>query len=89
LLSVLEGVPKSELAKSELANGLNIIDFLSDKTNIFTSKGEARRMLKEGGVQVNKTKVDDSFILNQKGLLNDKYILVQKGKKNYFLVMTV
>ena len=89
LLSVFEGVPQSELAKSELANGLNIVDFLSDKTNIFPSKSEARRMLKEGGVQVNKTKVDDSFILNQNSLLNDKYILVQKGKKNYFLVMTV
>jgi tyrosyl-tRNA synthetase len=88
LLSVLEGVPKSELAKSELAKGLNIVDFLSDKTNIFPSKSEARRMLKEGGIQVNKTKVDDSFILNQNSLLNNKYILVQKGKKNYFLVMT-
>jgi tyrosyl-tRNA synthetase len=89
LLAVFEGVPKSELAKNELANGLNIVDFLSDKTNIFPSKGEARRMLKDGGVQVNKTKVDDSFILNPDKLLNGKYILVQKGKKNYFLVMMV
>jgi tyrosyl-tRNA synthetase len=87
LLTVFEGVPKSELAKSELSNGLNIVDFLSGKTNIFPSKGEARRMLKEGGVQVNKIKVDDSFMLDQSSLLNEKYILVQKGKKNYFLVM--
>jgi tyrosyl-tRNA synthetase len=89
LLTVFEGVPKSEIAKSEVAKGLNIVDLLSDKTNIFPSKSEARRMLKEGGVQINKTKVDDSFILNQHSLLNEKYILVQKGKKNYFLVMAV
>jgi len=89
LLAVLEGIPKSELTKSELANGMNIVDFLSDKTNIFPSKSEARRMLKEGGVQINKSKIDDSFLVNQNNLLNNKYILVQKGKKNYFLVLAV
>ena len=89
LLAVFEGVPKSELAKSELTNGLNVVDFLSEKTGIFPSKGEARRMLKDGGVQLNKTKIDDSFIVGRKDLLNEKYILVQKGKKNYFLVITV
>jgi tyrosyl-tRNA synthetase len=88
-LAVFEGVPKSEVAKSEVAKGLNIVDFLAEVTGIFPSKGEARRMLKEGGVQVNKTKVDDLFVLDQESLLNEKYILVQKGKKNYFLVMTV
>ena len=89
LLAVLEGIPKSELTKNELANGMNIVDFLSDKTNIFPSKSEARRMLKEGGVQINKSKIDDSFLVNQNNLLNNKYILVQKGKKNYFLVLAV
>ena len=89
LLAVFEGVPKSELAKSELENSLSIVDFLSDKTNIFPSKSEARRMLKEGGVQINKSKIDDSFLVNQNNLLNNKYILVQKGKKNYFLVLAV
>jgi len=89
LLAVFEGIPKSELAKDELSNGLNIIDFLSEKTGIFPSKGEARRMLKDGGVQVNKTRVDDTFVLDQGNLLNEKYILVQKGKKNYFLVMII
>ena len=89
LLAVFEGVPKSELAKSELTNSLNIVDFLSEKTGIFPSKGEARRMLKDGGVQLNKTKIDDSFIVGRKDLLNEKYILVQKGKKNYFLIIAV
>ena len=87
-LAVFEGVPKSEVPKSEVAKSINIVDFLAEMTGIFSSKGEARRMLKEGGVQVNKSKVDDSFVLNQDNLLNEKYILVQKGKKNYFLVMT-
>jgi tyrosyl-tRNA synthetase len=86
LLSVFEGVPQCEIAKSEIANTINIVDFLSEMTQIFASKGEARRMLKEGGVQVNKTKVDESFIITGQLLLNDKYILIQKGKKNYFLV---
>ncbi|MEI7725837.1 MAG: tyrosine--tRNA ligase [Bacteroidota bacterium] len=89
LLSVFEGVPQSEIAKNEIAKTINIVDFLSDMTQIFASKGEARRMLKEGGVQVNKTKVNESFVVDQHILSNGKYILVQKGKKNYFLVKAV
>lgn len=89
LLSVFEGVPQSEVIKNELVNSMNIVDFLTEKTNIFPSRGEARRMLKEGGVQVNKTRVDESFVVDHQILANDKYILVQKGKKNYFLVKAV
>ena len=88
LLAVFEGVPQSGIAKSEIAESLNIIDFLAGKTQIFTSKGEARRMLKEGGVQVNKTKIDETYTVDLKSLLNGRYILVQKGKKNYYLVKT-
>ncbi len=86
LLSVFEGVPQSDFSLSELNDGLNIVDFLSDKTNIFPSKGEARRMLKDNGVSVNKQKVNDSVIITKDMLLNDKYIIVQKGKKNYYLI---
>jgi len=89
LLSVFDGVPQSEVIKNEVVNSMNIVDFLTEKTNIFPSKGEARRMLKEGGVQVNKTRVDESFVVDQQIFANDKYILVQKGKKNYFLVKAV
>jgi len=89
LLSVFEGVPQSEIPHSEVVKTINIVDFLADLTHIFASRGEARRMLKEGGVQVNKSKVDESFTLNQHCLLNEKYILVQKGKKNYYLVKTI
>ncbi len=89
LLSVFEGVPQSEIAKSEIEKTVNVVDFLSEMTSIFSSKGEARRMLKEGGVQINKTKVDESFTVDQQILSNGKYILVQKGKKNYFLVKAI
>ena len=86
LLSVFEGVPQCEVAYSEIENELNLVDFLSEKTGIFPSKGEARRMLKDNGVSVNKEKVTESTVLNERMLLNLKYLLVQKGKKNYFLV---
>jgi tyrosyl-tRNA synthetase len=86
LLSVFEGVPQFNVAKAEIAKSVNIVDFLAEQTQIFASKGEARRMLKEGGVQVNKTKVDEAFMVNEHILSNGKYILIQKGKKNYYLV---
>lgn len=89
LLGVFEGVPQSEISRTELEAGIGMVDFLSEKTGIFASKGEARRMLKEGGVQVNKEKAVEEAIVNTANLLNNKYILAQKGKKNYFLVKAV
>jgi tyrosyl-tRNA synthetase len=87
-LSVFEGVPQSEIAKEEINAGIDIVDFLSDKTEIFPSKSEARRSLKENAVSVNKEKVGEAFIIGSQNLLNNKYILVQKGKKNYYIVKT-
>ncbi len=89
LLGVFEGVPQSEVNKAEIEAGMGIIQFLVEKTNIFASNGEARRMLKDNGVSVNKEKVKDTYEISATDLLNDKYILVQKGKKNYFLVKVV
>ncbi len=89
LLSVFEGVPKSEIPASDLKAGISIIDFLCHKTGIFSSNGEARRMLKEGGVFINKQKAGEDLLLSQSFLLNGKYILVQKGKKNYYFVTTI
>ena len=86
LLNVFEGVPQFEISRTELENGIGLVDFLADKTAIFPSKGEARRMLKDGGVMINKAKVAEEFIVSSAQLLNDRYILAQKGKKNYFLV---
>jgi tyrosyl-tRNA synthetase len=88
-LSVFEGVPLSEVPRSEITNGINVVDFLAETTRIFPSKGEARRMLKEGGVAINKEKVAEDFAISESTLLNNKYLLVQKGKKNYFLVKVV
>ena len=85
-LAVFDGVPQVEVSRDLIANGVSIVDFLTDHTNIFPSKGEARRMLKDNGVSINKNKVNDSCTVNSDMLLNDKYILVQKGKKNYFIV---
>lgn len=85
-LAVFDGVPQVEISRELIANGINIVDFLSDHTKIFPSKGEARRMLKDNGVSINKNKVNDSCMVGGDMLLNDKYILVQKGKKNYFIV---
>jgi tyrosyl-tRNA synthetase len=87
-LSVFEGVPQFEMHKDEL-EGLGVIDFLAEKTKIFASKGEARRMLKDNGVSINKAKVKENYLMSANDLLNQKYILVQKGKKNYFLVVVV
>lgn len=87
LLSVFEGVPQCEVAKTDLENGINIVDFVSDKTGIFPSKGEVRRMLKDNGVSVNKEKVSEATIISSDMLLNQKYLIVQKGKKNYYLVI--
>ena len=89
LLGVFEGVPQSEISRGELEAGIGMVDFLSEKSGIFASKGEARRMLKEGGVQVNKEKALEEATVTSAYLLNNKYILAQKGKKNYFLVKAV
>ncbi|MBI2270756.1 MAG: tyrosine--tRNA ligase [Bacteroidetes bacterium] len=86
-LSVFEGVPQVNIPKADLDQGINIIDFLSDKTQIFSSKGEARKMLQGGGIAINKNKVENiAYTVTAKELLNGKYILAQKGKKNYFVV---
>jgi tyrosyl-tRNA synthetase len=89
LLSLFEGVPQSDIAAQKLSPGTAILEFLADSTNIFASRGEARRMIKDGAVMVNKLKVDEDYVITQNDLLKGKYILVQKGKKNYFLVRAV
>ncbi len=89
LLSLFEGVPQSEISRTEFENGIGILDFLSEKAGAFKSNGEARRMLKDNAVSINKNKIRDNYELGEKDLLNNKYILVQKGKKNYFLVKIV
>lgn len=86
---VFEGVPQAEISSSELESGLGIIDALSAKTNFLASNGEARRALKENSISVNKNKVTDEKLLTSDDLINGRYVLIQKGKKNYYLIKAV
>jgi tyrosyl-tRNA synthetase len=89
LLQVMEGVPLFDFPKSSLANETDVVTFLAD-TKIFPSKGEARKTVQGGGVSINKEKVSGiEMKIDKTLLLNEKYILVQKGKKNYYLVNMV
>ncbi|MDO5760000.1 MAG: tyrosine--tRNA ligase [Bacteroidota bacterium] len=86
-LSVFDGVPQFKVTKTELQNKIGIIDLLAEKTKVLSSKGEVRRALKENSLSINKEKIDENYIADTSSLLNDKYILVQKGKKNYFIIV--
>jgi tyrosyl-tRNA synthetase len=88
LLAVFDGVPQFAISKSALENGIKAIDLLTDDAAVFPSKGEMRKLVQSGGVSVNKEKLENQDeILTVSKLLNDKYILIQKGKKNYFLLI--
>ena len=87
-LSIFEGVPQFTISKSDLNVGINIIDLLAEKTEVFPSKGELRRTIKGNGLSINKEKIGNpDLIVNGSYLIGDKYILAQKGKKNYFLII--
>jgi tyrosyl-tRNA synthetase len=86
-LDIFDGVPQYIITKNELENGINIVDFLVKNTTIFPSKSEARKMIVGGGISINKTKVEnDSETISNHHLINNKFIIAQKGKKNYFLI---
>jgi tyrosyl-tRNA synthetase len=88
LLAVFEGVPRTMVSKAELEQGLSLLDLLVDKANIFPSRGEARKMIQSGGVSLNKEKVEDfNMTVTPGSLLNNKYLLAQKGKRNYYLII--
>lgn len=90
LLDVFEGVPTFEVERSKIESGIPLLDFLAVETKVLPSKGEARKMTQAGAVSINKEKVQDvNMAVDASMLLNDKYILVQRGKKNYFLIRTV
>ena len=88
LLSVFDGVPQFEVAKADIADGLKAIELFTDKAAIFPSKGEMRKLVAGGGVSVNKEKLaDQDKLIDESMLLNGKYLLVQRGKKNYYFVI--
>jgi len=87
-LSVFEGVPQFKLSAKELEAGIKVVDLLAEKAMVFPSKGELRRTVQGNGLSINKDKVTDAeLIVNSEFLIGNKYILIQKGKKNYFLLI--
>lgn len=86
-LSVFEGVPRFEVSKNILEEGADIVEFMTDKTAILSSKSEVRRCLNENSISLNKEKIKSGYTVTTSDLINDKYILLQRGKKNYFLVI--
>lgn len=88
LLAVMEGVPRAEVDRKDIEGGIKLADLLTEKAPVFASKGEMRKMVQNGGVSINKEKVTDPYAeATTDILLNDKYILVQRGKKNYHLLL--
>src|SRR5690606_1390261 len=88
VLEVFDGIPQFNIHKAELSEGINILDLLAVKSEVFSSKGEAKKMLQGGGVSLNKEKLTDiEQVINNTRLINDKYLVAQKGKKNYFLLI--
>ncbi len=89
LLAVFEGVPQTTISKSDLESSASVTDLLSVTTNglVFSSKGEARKMIQAGGVSINKMKLSDINAKPSFDLLQNKYLLAQKGKKNYYLIV--
>lgn len=88
ILDVFEGIPQFNISKQELFTGINIVDLLAEKSSVFPSKGEAKKMILGGGVALNKEKINNvDLLIDQTSLINGKYIVAQKGKKQYFLLI--
>jgi len=85
-LDIFEGVPQATVSKNDIENGLDIVDAFASKSNFLKSNGEVRRSLKENSISVNKEKVQEGFSITVKDLIADAYVLLQRGKKNYFLL---
>ena len=85
-LDVFEGVPQAEVTSKDIEEGLDMIAALAAKTGFLKSNGDARRALKENSISVNKEKTNEDFVITSKDLIADKYVLLQRGKKNYFLL---
>jgi len=88
VLEMFEGVPQFKISKAELADGIDIATLLAEKTTVFPSKGEVKKTIQGGGLSINKAKVAEMLAnYATKDLINDEFIIVQKGKKNYFLLI--
>tara|TARA_R110000823_G_scaffold58763_4_gene141672 strand:- start:17285 stop:18583 length:1299 start_codon:yes stop_codon:yes gene_type:complete len=88
-LDVFDGVPQAEISEEEVKSGVDIIAALAEKTGFLKSNGEARRALKENSISVNKEKVSDGYTISKNDLINGQFVLLQRGKKNYFIIKVV
>ncbi|MEC8832059.1 MAG: tyrosine--tRNA ligase, partial [Bacteroidota bacterium] len=86
-MDVFEGVPQASIDREELKSGLDMIGALAAKTNFLGSNGEARRELKQNSISVNKEKVKEDYLITDSDLINNKFVLLQRGKKNYFVLV--
>ncbi len=88
-LDVFDGVPQAVISRLDMDAGINIVAVLNEKTGFFKSNGEARRALTANSIAVNKEKVGEEFVLSTENLINNQFVLLQSGKKNYFVVRVV
>ena len=88
-LEVFDGVPQAEISRSDIDAGIPIVDVLNEKSGFLKSNGEARRALTENSISVNKEKVTEEFQLSSKDLINNQFVLLQRGKKNYFVIRVI
>jgi tyrosyl-tRNA synthetase len=88
-LDVFDGVPQAEIARNEIEKEMKIVDVLNEKTGFLKSNGEARRALTANSISVNREKVTEEFVLSNKDLINNQFVLLQSGKKNYFVIRVV
>ena len=88
-MELFEGVPQAEIERNLIKDGIDIIGALSILSGFLNSNGEARRALKENSISVNKLKVTQDFIITEKELIADQYVLLQRGKKNYFILKII
>jgi tyrosyl-tRNA synthetase len=88
-LEVFDGVPQANISRNEIDNGIDIVSVLNEKTGFFKSNGEARRALSANSIAVNKEKVTEEFALSNANLINNQFVLLQSGKKNYFVIRVV
>jgi len=87
-LETIEGIVRSDVSKDQLQTGIDVVTLLAE-TGILPSKGEARKMILGGGISINRKKVEGILTIDNSMLLHGKYILIQKGKKNYYLIQAV
>jgi tyrosyl-tRNA synthetase len=85
--SIFDGVPQARISQAEFGKGMSIVDAMAGKTNFLASNSEARRELIANAISVNKEKVDEQFVISTENLINGKYILFGKGKKNNYILI--